>query len=438
MQRRKAICKPSAVSGAVSLGFLMRLVCLGVDLLVYEVPQFSDFLGEILREVLRTVLKEDDETERGKQKNCEPEKFTHEGHVRGSILMRGAIVNGDKRPMTRWGEIPLGMHAMVLDSPGEPLREREGDLPRPGPEEVLVRVLACAVCRTDLHVVDGELPNPKLPLIPGHEIVGTIVQRGARVERVNLGQRVGIPWLGFACGVCEYCRSGRENLCDRARFTGYTLDGGYAEFATADARFCFALPEAYSDTEAAPLLCAGLIGYRSLLKAGDARRLGLYGFGAAAHLIAQAARFQGRDVYAFTRPGDEAGQDYARKLGAVWAGGSDSLPPQALDAAIIFAPAGGLVPLALQAVHKGGMVVCAGIHMSDIPTFPYRILWEERTLCSVANLTRRDGEEFLALAPRAGIHTDVEIFPMRHANDALERLRTGRIQRGAAVLVPDW
>ena len=287
---------------------------------------------------------------------------------------------------------------------------------------------------TDLHVVDGELPNPKLPLIPGHEIVGRVVEVGAGVERFKAGDRVGIPWLGWTCGECVYCRSERENLCDRAKFTGYTLDGGYAEYTVADARFCFRLPEAYSDAEAAPLLCAGLIGYRSLVKAGDARRLGIYGFGAAAHIVAQVARFQGRDVFAFTRPGDAAAQEFAKSLGAVWAGDSDLPPPEPLDAAIIFAPAGRLVPLALRAVAKGGTVVCGGIHMSDIPSFPYSILWEERSVCSVANLTRLDGENFLALAPRVPVRTAVETFPLTEANETLTRLRTGQL-RGAAVLM---
>ena len=287
---------------------------------------------------------------------------------------------------------------------------------------------------TDLHVVDGELPNPKLPLIPGHEIVGRVVEVGAGVERFKVGDRVGIPWLGWTCGECVYCRSERENLCGHAKFTGYTLDGGYAEYTVADARFCFRLPEAYSDAEAAPLLCAGLIGYRSLLKAGDARRLGIYGFGAAAHIVAQVARFQGRDVFAFTRPGDAAAQEFAKSLGAVWAGDSDLPPPEPLDAAIIFAPDGRLVPLALRAVAKGGTVVCGGIHMSDIPSFPYSILWEERSVCSVANLTRLDGENFLALAPRVPVRTAVETFPLTEANETLTRLRTGQL-RGAAVLM---
>jgi propanol-preferring alcohol dehydrogenase len=300
----------------------------------------------------------------------------------------------------------------------------------------LVRVRACGVCRTDLHVVDGELPNPKLPIVPGHEIVGTVEETGANVHEFAPGQRVGVPWLGWTCGVCDYCRAGRENLCDRGRFTGYTLDGGYAEYVLADHRYCFPLPEGYGDAEAAPLLCAGLIGYRSLVMAGDAVRLGIYGFGAAAHIIAQVARHQGRQVYAFTRPGDTAAQQFARGLGAVWTGDSDTMPPDKLDAAILFAPVGSLVPAALRAVAKGGTVVCAGIHMSDIPSFPYAILWEERVVRSVANLTRRDGLEFLALAPQVPVRTQVEVLPLAQANEALDKLRTGKIQ-GAAVLSVD-
>jgi propanol-preferring alcohol dehydrogenase len=299
---------------------------------------------------------------------------------------------------------------------------------------VLVQVRACGVCRTDLHVFDGELPDPKLPLVLGHEIVGVVASLGEGVDRFAVGDRVGVPWLGWTCGECGYCRSGRENLCDRARFTGYQIDGGYAEFACADQRFVFKLPEGYSDAEAAPLLCAGLIGYRSLVMAGDARRLGLYGFGAAAHIIVQVARHQGREVYAFTRRGDTEGQQFARQLGAVWAGDSDTRPPVELDAAILFAPVGSLVPTALRAVAKGGTVVCAGIHMSDIPSFPYHLLWGERTVRSVANLTRRDGEEFLTLAPKVPVRTEVETFPLDAANEALTRLREGRI-RGAAVLL---
>ena len=323
---------------------------------------------------------------------------------------------------------------MVLDAPQRPLRC--ADLPRPAPRlgEVLVRVGACAVCRTDLHVVDGELSHPKLPLVPGHEVVGAIVEKGERAERFNLGDCVGIPWLGWTCGACSFCRSGRENLCDQARFTGYTLDGGYAEFAVADERYCFRIPDSYSDIEAAPLLCAGLIGYRSLVKTGDARRVGLYGFGAAAHIVAQIARYQGREIYAFTRPGDRDAQQFAKALGAVWAGDSDAPPPEELNAAIVFAPVGELVPRALKALAKGGIVACGGIHMSDIPSFPYELLWQEPNICSVANLTRRDGEEFFALAPRVPVRTTVQTLPLEQANEALNRLRAGKIQ-GAAVLV---
>jgi alcohol dehydrogenase, propanol-preferring len=326
------------------------------------------------------------------------------------------------------------VRAMVLDSPGEPLRAARAPEPEPGPQEVLIRVRACAVCRTDLHVVDGELPDPKLPLIPGHQIVGTVEEVGERVERFAPGDRVGIPWLGYTDGTCRYCRTGRENLCDDARFTGYQMDGGYAEYTVADHRFCFPLPEDYPDLQAAPLLCAGLIGYRSLRMVGDAERLGLYGFGASAHIIIQVAVHQGRRVFAFTRGGDEEGQGFARRLGAEWAGGSDEPPPEELDAAIIFAPVGALVPVALRAVAKGGVVVCAGIHMSDVPSFPYEVLWGERAVRSVANLTRRDGEEFLALAPRVPVRTETTPFPLEGANEALEALRGGEI-RGAAVLV---
>jgi propanol-preferring alcohol dehydrogenase len=325
------------------------------------------------------------------------------------------------------------MRAMILEAAGIPLRSAEIPKPTPGPDQVLIHVRACGVCRTDLHVFDGELPHPKLPLVLGHEVVGTVAGKGARVEHFAIGDRVGVPWLGWTCGSCPYCLAGRENLCAQARFTGYQIDGGYAEYAVADHRFVFALPTGYTDSEAAPLLCAGLIGYRSLVMAGDGQRLGLYGFGAAAHIIVQVARHQGREVYAFTRPGDAEGQQFARTLGAVWAGGSDTLPPEELDAAILFAPAGGLVPLALRAIRRGGTVVCAGIHMSDIPSFPYRLLWEERCVRSVANLTRRDGEEFLALAPKVPVRTEVQTFPLEDANEALTRLRTGRI-RGAAVL----
>jgi propanol-preferring alcohol dehydrogenase len=328
----------------------------------------------------------------------------------------------------------MSMRVMLFEKAGQPLRM--GDLPtrKPGAGQVLIRVHACAVCRTDLHVVDGELTKPKLPLIPGHEIVGTVEQSGDGADRFKIGDRVGVPWLGWTCGECAYCQSGRENLCDCAKFTGYTLDGGYAEYTVADQRFCFPIPEFYSDAEAAPLLCAGLIGYRSLVNAGDGKRLGIYGFGAAAHIVAQVARYQQREVYAFTRPGDEDAKRFALSLGAAWAGGSDETPPAKLDAAIIFAPAGELVPRALRALGKGGAVVCGGIHMSDIPSFPYAILWEERSIRSVANLTRRDGEEFMALAPKVPVRTEVQAFPLEAANEVLTRLRAGQIQ-GAAVLV---
>lgn len=326
------------------------------------------------------------------------------------------------------------MRAMVLETPGQPLRELEIPTPRLQPGHLLVHVRACAVCRTDLHVVDGELPRPKLPLVPGHEIIGVVADCPLDVSSYHVGDRVGIPWLGWTCGRCSFCQSGRENLCDQARFTGYTLDGGYAEYVLADVRFCLPIPNFCSDIEAAPLMCAGLIGFRSLAKAGPARRLGLYGFGAAAHIVVQIARYQGREVYAFTRPGDRAGQAFARELGAVWAGDSDQPPPLPLQAAIIFAPVGALVPHALRAVEKGGTVVCAGIHMSDIPAFRYRDLWEERSVCSVANLTRQDGTAFLALAPLVPVRTHVQSFPLSAANEALTQLRLGRLH-GAGVLV---
>ena len=325
------------------------------------------------------------------------------------------------------------MRAMFLDAPGRPLRAAEIEPPRPGARQVRLRVRACAVCRTDLHVVDGDLPHPKLPLIPGHQIVGSVDEAGPDVETLRTGDRVGVPWLGGSCGACDFCRSGRENLCDDARFTGYQIDGGYAESTLADERFCFPLPAGYPDLQAAPLLCAGLIGYRSLSAAGDARRLGLYGFGAAAHIIAQVARYQGRKVFAFTRPGDVEGRTFALDCGAEWAGGSDQAPPETLDAAIIFAPIGALVPVALRAVSKGGTVVCAGIHMSDIPAFPYSLLWGERVVRSVANLTRRDGEEFLKIAPRVPVRTEVLAYPLERANEALQALRAGDV-RGSAVL----
>ncbi len=327
------------------------------------------------------------------------------------------------------------MHAMMLDAPGRPLVYRRCPRPEPGPGQVLVEVSACAVCRTDLHVVDGDLTEPKLPIVPGHEIIGRVVESGEGVEAFAAGERVGIPWLGWTCGECRYCRSGQENLCPNARFTGYQIDGGYAEYTVADARYCFPIHGDYSDAEAAPLLCAGLIGYRSLAMAGDAERLGIYGFGAAAHIVAQVARHQGRRLFAFTRPGDEAAQAFAGRLGAEWVGGSDEAPPEELDAAIIFAPVGPLVPAALRTIRPGGTVVCAGIHMGDIPAFPYDILWREKRLVSVANLTRRDGEAFLELAPKVPVKTEIETFPMDQANEALRRLREGELT-GAAVLVP--
>jgi propanol-preferring alcohol dehydrogenase len=327
----------------------------------------------------------------------------------------------------------VGMRAMILESPRQPLIWREVPLPALRPEQLLVRVSACAVCRTDLHVIDGELTNPKLPLILGHEIVGRIEKLGEAVREFRAGERVGIPWLGWTCGECKFCRSDRENLCAKARFTGYTLDGGYAEFTVADARFCFRIPDAYGDVAAAPLLCAGLIGYRSLRKTGDAERVGIYGFGAAAHIVAQVAHHQGRKVFAFTRPGDRAAQQFALKMGADWAGGSDEAAPEKLDAAIIFAPVGALVPAALRGLERGGIVVCGGIHMSNIPSFPYDDLWQERAICSVANLTRRDALEFLEIAPRIPVTTATRTYPLAEANEALEALRSGKLS-GAAVL----
>lgn len=325
------------------------------------------------------------------------------------------------------------MRAMLLEGPGGPLRLAERPLPVPGAGQVLLRVRACGVCRTDLHILDGELPTPQLPLILGHQIVAEVAGLGQGVNRFTLGERVGVAWLGWACGICKYCQRGQENLCPQARFTGYHLDGGYAEYMVAYADFCYPLPMGYGDLEVAPLLCAGLIGYRSLKLAGQAERLGLYGFGAAAHILTQVARHQGQQVYAFTRPGDAAGQRFALELGAVWAGGSDQSPPEKLDAAILFAPDGTLVPKALRDVDKGGTVVCGGIHMSEIPAFPYALLWEERVLRSVANLTRQDGEEFLALAPQVPIKTEVQAYPLEAAGQALSDLRAGRV-RGAAVL----
>lgn len=325
------------------------------------------------------------------------------------------------------------MRAMILEKVRTPLRSVEIPTPKPAKNEILIRISACGVCRTDLHVVDGELPNPKLPLVPGHEIVGVVAERGKNARRFKIGQRVGVPWLGWTDGKCTFCKSGRENLCDNALFTGYSRNGGYAEFTVADERFCFPIPDRYSDAEAAPLLCAGLIGFRSLMKTRDAKRLGIYGFGAAAHIIAQVAKFQEREIFAFTRGGDAKAQRFAKSLGAVWAGASETLPPKKLDAAIIFAPVGGLVPLALKAMDKGGTVVCGGIHMSDIPEFSYDLLWEERSVCSVANLTRQDGKDFFKIAPRVPVRTTVEVFPLEQANEVLEKLRAGKVH-GAAVL----
>lgn len=336
--------------------------------------------------------------------------------------------------------LPRTMRAMVLERPGTPLRLREAPVPAPAPGQVLVRVRACGVCRTDLHVADGELPDPKLPLVPGHEVVGTVVAKGDEVEGFAEGDRVGVPWLGWTCGACRYCRRGQENLCENARFTGYTLDGGYAEYAVADARYAFPVPGAYGDVEAAPLLCAGLIGYRTYRLAKESlgrapERVGIYGFGAAGHLVAQVAAAEGAAVYAFTREGDAEGQAFARRLGAAWAGASTEAPPEPLDAALLFAPVGALVPAALKAVDRGGAVVSGGIHMSDVPSIPYRLLWEERTLRSVANLTRRDGLDFLALAPRVPVRTETTAYPLEAANEALADLRDGRLT-GAAVLMP--
>src|SRR5262245_38810210 len=330
--------------------------------------------------------------------------------------------------------VPAQMHAMVLAAAGRPLERRELPLREPAAGELLINVHACGVCRTDLHVVDGELREPKLPLVPGHEIIGTVAALGPGVDRFRIGERVGVPWLGYTCGVCELCRAGRENLCERARFTGYQIDGGYAGYTLADARYCFSIGDRGDDAEAAPLMCAGLIGYRALRRAGDPRRLGIYGFGAAGHVVAQVARYEGRTVFAFVRAGDHGAMAFARGLDAAWAGPSDALPPEPLDAAIIFAPVGWLVPAALRALRPGGRVVCAGIHMSDIPSFPYSILWQEREIVSVANLTRRDGEEFLTLAPNVPVRTTVTTYPLAEANRALADLREGRV-KGAAVLV---
>lgn len=325
------------------------------------------------------------------------------------------------------------MKTMLLTAVGKPLEMVERPVSTPGTDQILVKVSACGVCRTDLHVLDGELPNVEVPIVPGHEVVGTVAATGSNIRDVHIGQRIGVPWLGHTCAVCRYCRQGLENLCDDPGFTGYTLDGGYAEYMLADARYCFALPEQYGDAEVAPLLCAGLIGYRSLCAAGSAKTLGIYGFGAAAHILAQVAGYRGQEIYAFTRPGDRLAQDFARQIGAVWAGGSDEPAPELLDAAIIFAPAGELIPVALRSVRKGGTVVCGGIHMSAIPAFPYEILWGERTVKSVANLTRQDALDFLDVAPHVPIQTHIKVFPLKDANEALEQLRTGRLS-GAAVL----
>lgn len=327
------------------------------------------------------------------------------------------------------------MQAMVLDEPGQPVELRTIPRPQPGPRQLLVKIAACAVCRTDLHVIDGELPNPDLPIIPGHEIVGRVEACGADVDGFSIGQRIGIPWLGWTCGECRYCRNGMENLCPKARFTGYQINGGYAGYTVADARYCFRIPDIYSDVEAAPLLCAGLIGYRALKMTGEAERVGIYGFGAAAHIVAQILAYQGRELFAFTRAGDVAAQNFADRMRAAWVGGSDIMPPEELDAAIIFAPVGALVPAALRAIRPGGTVVCGGIHMSDIPAFPYDILWREKRLVSVANLTRRDAEEFLALAPQIPVKVITESFSLPQANVALTRLREGKLT-GAAVLIP--
>lgn len=327
------------------------------------------------------------------------------------------------------------MRAMVLERPLQPLSPRDWPKPTPGPGQLLLRVQACAVCRTDLHIIDGELPDPVLPLVPGHEIVATVETAGPRTSRYRPGDRIGVPWLGHTCGRCKYCLGGRENLCAEARFTGYQLQGGYAEYAVADETYCFSIPDSYDAVSAAPLLCAGLIGYRTLSLAGDARKLGIYGFGAAAHIVAQVARYNGLELYAFTRPGDSAAQTFARELGAVWVGGSDEQPDTELDAALIFAPAGELVPAALRVVARSGRVVCGGIHMSDIPSFPYALLWGERSVASVANLTRADGEAFMKLAPLVPITTATVTYPLERANDALADLRAGRLS-GAAVLVP--
>jgi propanol-preferring alcohol dehydrogenase len=328
------------------------------------------------------------------------------------------------------------MRAMVLENMGEPLKMRMVSHPIPKDIEILIKVHACGICRTDLHVVDGELNEPKLPLIPGHQIVGTIVEKGKNVISLNVGDRVGVSWLGYSCGVCEFCRTNRENLCDYAKYTGYQIDGGFAEFCVAHANYCFPIPEGYSNELAAPLLCAGLIGYRAYRKLKDVKRIGIYGFGSAAHIVTQVAVSKGQEIYAFTRTDDIEAQKFAVKMGAIWTGNSEQIPPVSLDGAIIFAPEGKLVPLALKAVKKGSLVVCAGIHMSDIPSFPYQLLWGERKICSIANLTRQDGEQFLALAPKVPVHTEITTFQLAKVNEALQALRTGQVT-GAIVILMD-
>lgn len=329
----------------------------------------------------------------------------------------------------------MKMRAMVMENNHQKLIDTQIEKPTPNAEQILIKITACGVCRTDLHVVDGELKHPKRPLVPGHQIVGVIEAMGEKVRSFTVGQRIGVPWLGGSCGVCQFCLTGRENLCDEAKFTGYQIDGGFAEYCVANHRFCFPLPNGYSDVQAAPLFCAGLIGYRALLKTMEAKHLGLYGFGSAAHILTQVACKQGRKVYAFTRSGDTQAQEFARQLGATWAGDANQSPPHRLDAAIIFAPVGSLVPLALQQTRKGGTVVCAGIHMSDIPAFPYELLWGERTLCSVANLTRKDGEEFLSLAPTIPVKTEIHTYPLTRVNEALDDLRQGRFTGSAVILI---
>ncbi|MEJ2634763.1 MAG: zinc-dependent alcohol dehydrogenase family protein [Calditrichia bacterium] len=334
--------------------------------------------------------------------------------------------------------IPEKMQAMVLEKQGEPLKYKEVPVPKPSPRQMLLKIHACGVCRTDLHIVDKELPNPKLPLIPGHEIVSSVVQKGEQVKGFEIGDRVGVPWLGYTDGDCKFCKRGQENLCENAKFTGYTIDGGYAEYTVADYNYCFHLPESYSHPEVAPLLCAGLIGFRTYRMAGEhVTNLGIYGFGAAAHIVAQIAVHQGKRIFAFTRPGDTASQEFAKRLGAVWAGDSTVKPPEELDAALIFAPVGSLIPAALKATIRGGVVVSGGIHMSDIPSFPYRILWEERVIRSVANLTRKDGEEMMKVAPEVPVKTEVHTFPLKEANEVLNKLREGKIEGAGVLMMPE-